>query len=180
MQKYIAILRGINVGGHNKLPMQVLRVKMEEWGFKNAITYIQSGNIIFEAKRSSPRRMAEVIEKQILKHFSYTVPTIVFSSDYLRKLIDKNPFIRDRKKDVEKQHVTFLSDKPKKENSLKLLTYSFPPDEFCLGEEAIYIYCPNGYGRSKINNNFFESKLKVTATTRNWKTVNALLEIANG
>lgn len=178
MNKYIAILRGINVGGQNKLPMASLREKMEAWGFSNVSTYIQSGNLIFEDKKSDPGAIATLIEKNLLKDFSYKVPVIVFTHDYLKKTISKNPFLKNKKIKIDKLHVTFLEAEPKPVNVKNLFTYSYPPDNFKMGEKAVYVYCPEGYGRSKLNNNFFENKLKVKATTRNWKTVNTLLQLA--
>jgi len=178
MEKYIAILRGINVSGKNILPMNDLRYLMEKEGFKNVQTYIQSGNILFAGKKASHTKMAELIQSLIRERFKYEVPVIVFDSSYLAAIINKNPFLNSKNTQLDRLYVTFLSTEPKNENVNKLMTYSYSPDEFVLGDKSIYLHCPKGYGTSKLSNNFFESKLKVTATTRNWNTVNALVELS--
>lgn len=178
MPTYIAILRGINVTGHNKLPMADLRNQLTKLGSENIQTYIQSGNVIFESNETAPKKLAEQIKTMIEKEWGYDVPVIVFEPDYLQSVIENNPFLNGRNEDITKLHVTFLDEEPKIENLKKLEEYNYPPDELIVQETAVYLFCPNGYGRTKYNNNFIENKLKVTATTRNWKTCNTLLEMA--
>lgn len=178
MNTYVAILRGVNVSGKNKLPMADLRAKLAQAGLQNIRTYIQSGNVIFEYGKSSPEELAKKIATVILKQFGFEVPVIVLTVEELSDIISNNPFLRDNSRDSKKLHVTFLAEKPQKENLDRTVELTFPPDEFIIRDRAVYVFCPNGYGRSKITNNFFEQKLKVTATTRNWKTVNKLKEIA--
>lgn len=178
MPSYIAILRGINVSGKNKLPMADLRASLGKQGFKNVVTYIQSGNVAFEAKETAAEAAAKKLEQLIKKDFGYDVPVIVFGKAYLEKVLAENPFLK-KDVDVSKLHVTFLAEEPLTENLKKLDGLNYPPDEFALGNKAIYLHCPEGYGRTKYNNTFLENKLKVTATTRNWKTSNVLLEMSS-
>jgi len=103
----------------------------------------------------------------------------VLNEKELKKTQQNNPFLKARKEDESKLHVTFLSEEPDKDLAENLKeTAQFLPDEWILAGRSVYIFCPGGYGKTKLSNNFFEKKLKVTATTRNWKTVNELVEMA--
>lgn len=175
MQTIISILRGINLGSHNKIPMPELKALYEKAGFKNVITYIQSGNVVFSADKEKIEEIPGKIQEFIFKKYKFQVPVIVRTVDEMQELIKANPMVKG--KDIEKLHVTFLSDHPQKEHLEKIKTYSYPPDEYTIIGKEIYVFCPNGYGNTKLSNNFFESKLKVTATTRNWRTVNELLRM---
>lgn len=156
--------------------MADLRASLEKLKLKNIQTYIQSGNVVFEFEKVDFAELAGEIEALIKKDFGYDVPVIVFNADYLKKVIDANPFVK-RKEDESKLHLTFLAEEPAAENLQKLDGLDYPPDEILKGDKAIYLFCPEGYGRTKYNNNFLENKLKVRATTRNWKTCNVLLEM---
>lgn len=178
METYIAILRGINVSGQKMIKMDALRQLFEDLKFKNIRSYIQSGNIIFESKVASPEILAKKIEKQVKTTFGFEVPVLVKDKKQLQQVLKSNPFVNKRSEDVKWLHVTFLSASPEKTGMEKLMGLSYKPDEFILSNDVVYLFCPNGYGNTKLNNNFFESKLKVTATTRNWNTVNELLRMA--
>lgn len=178
MPIYIAILRGINVSGHNKIPMADLKKLFEELKCDNIRTYIQSGNVIFEHTKSTDKALIKKIEKGISDKFGFDVPVLVITAGELEKVIKNNPFIKEKDIETDKLHVTFLAEPPAKANIDKANSYNFEPDRFSIDEKAAYVYCPNGYGNTKLNNTFFESKLKVTATTRNWRTVNELVRIA--
>lgn len=175
MQTIISILRGINLGSHNKIPMPELKALYEKAGFKNVTTYIQSGNVMFSADKEKIETLPDKIQEFIFKKYKFQVPVIVRTLDEMQALVKANPMVKD--KDIEKLHVTFLSDIPQKEHLEKIKTYKYPPDEYTIIGKEIYVFCPNGYGNTKLSNNFFESKLKVTATTRNWRTVNELLRM---
>lgn len=177
MISYISILRGINVGGHNKIKMNALREMLIDAGFNSVQTYIQSGNIIFKTKKTSASVLEKNISAEIERQFGLIVPVLVIELDELKKVADNNPFAKDKAKNIDYLHVTFLSGVPLKENINQILPGNFLPDEFIVMDKVIYLHCPNGYGNTKLNNNFFESKLKLTATTRNWKTVNELLKM---
>ncbi len=175
METFISILRGINVGGNRIVPMKELKSLYEDMGFKDVITYIQSGNVIFEANKVS--KLPDKIETKIKEKFQLEVPVIIRSVEEMRAAIAANPFIEQKGIDITKLHITFLEDIPKKTELENIKKYDYPPDKFIIINMEVYLYCPNGYGTSKLTNNFFENKLKVKATTRNWKTVNKLVEL---
>ena len=178
MQSYIAILRGINVSGKNKILMEDLRSLLSEMKLKDAKTYIQSGNIVFKSDgKLSNEKLATKIEAGIKKKFGFDVPVIVRSEKELQKAIAANPFLKDKKANPERMHITFLSAFPEKKLLGQLESFSSPPDQFHVDGMEVFLHCPVSYGETKLSNKFFESKLKVTATTRNWKTVNTLLEM---
>jgi len=173
---YIAILRGINVSGQKMIKMAELKDLFTGLKCTNVRTYIQSGNVIFESAIDA-ETLEKKIEKQIEKVFGFEVPVLVRSVEEMKKVLEKNPFLKDKKVDPEKLHVTFLSEVPSKENIEATNKLSFEPDQFILAKKEVYVHCPDKYGTTKINNTFFEKKLKVTATTRNLKTVKELIRI---
>jgi uncharacterized protein (DUF1697 family) len=174
---YISILRGINLGGHNMIKMDALEEIFAKIGFKNVRTYIQSGNVVYQSQPSNPNKLNDLIHNTLAKEIGLNIPIITLISDELRKVAELNPFL-EKYKEESYFHVTFLADAPLAENIDKILGGDFGQDEVRLIEKTAYLYCPNGYGRTKLSNSFFERKLKVAATTRNWKTVNQLLAIA--
>lgn len=178
MTTYISILRGINVSGQKLIKMDALRKSYEHLGFHNVTTYVQSGNVIFTSKNTKPDELAKKIRQHIKKEFGFDVSVIVLSIDKLKQIIDSNPFVKDSSKDKSFLHVTFLSSKPDKIDFKTIEEKKLNGEEISISDKAVYLYCPNGYGKSKLNNSFLETKLKVSATTRNWKTSNELLRIA--
>jgi uncharacterized protein (DUF1697 family) len=178
MQTYISILRGINVSGHKMIKMEVLRKLYEELKFKNVKTYIQSGNVIFQTNKANTKDLEKKIAKKIKEVFSFEVPVLVKELDELIKVLKNNPFANKRKEDVKALYVTFLSEEPEKINIDKI-NGQYAPDEFILSGKVVYLFCPKGYGNTKLNNTFFENKLKVVATTRNWNTVNELVRMGS-
>ncbi len=177
MQTYIAILRGVNVSGHNKLPMKELKEMLEELGYGNIATYIQSGNAVFQYKKTSEDKLAAQIKEAIKTRFGHDVPVLVRTVDEMQSALKNNPFLMQKDIDTERLHITFLAHEPEKENITKANTYNYEPDRFIISGREVYVYCPNGYGNTKINNTFFENKLKVQATTRNLKTVRELIKM---
>lgn len=177
MKTYIALLRGINVSGQKLIKMAELKTHLEELQFSNVITYIQSGNILFEYKTSGHKQVAEKIAQKIKEKYGFDVPVIVLNFSDLKNIVDRNPFLNDPKKDIEKIYATILSDEPKNEHLEKLSSFNYSPEEYIYLGKVIYFYSPNGYGNAKMNNNFFEKILNVKATTRNWKTVSKLVEL---
>ncbi|MES2140127.1 MAG: DUF1697 domain-containing protein [Bacteroidota bacterium] len=175
MKIFLSILRGINVGGHKKIPMAELKKMYEELHFENITTYIQSGNVIFKNKNS--KDLSKQIEQKIFEKYNFDVPVIIRTPDEMQSIIEGNQFLKQKDIDLSKLHVVFLADKPAKENIENLKKYNYEPDQFCISGKEVYLYCPNGYGNSKLTNIFFENKLKVTATTRNWNTTNELFKI---
>jgi uncharacterized protein (DUF1697 family) len=180
MQKYISILRGINVGGHKMIKMDALRKMYESLDFSDVKTYIQSGNVVFVYKKTNCEDLQNKIAENIVKTFGFDVPVMVKEAEDIVSLLENNPFVKDRNEDEKTLHVTFLSKIPDKEAVEKIKNATYSGDEFVIVENVIYLYCVNSYHKTKLSNNFFENKLKVTATTRNWKTVCELAKIAVG
>jgi uncharacterized protein (DUF1697 family) len=178
MPVYISMLRGVNVGPHNRMKMDELQKSLETFGFKHVQTYIQSGNIIFHASKMLPDIMSKKIEARLLSDFGLVVPVITKTSDAVGRTIHDNPFLKEREIDLSKLHVTFLSQAPTEAAFMKLISVDAGPDKFRRSGDAIYLHCPNGYSETKLSNGFFEKALSLRATTRNWKTVNKLYEMA--
>lgn len=178
MTTYISILRGINVSGQKNIKMAALKKMYEDLKFEHAQTYIQSGNIIFQSPISTKKDLEVKISNQIRLSFGFDVPVIVLDITELTEIIEENPYALDQNKNSSGIYVTFLSAKPSHIDHEILQKRKVIGEEFTLTEKAVYLYCPNGYGKTKLTNTFFENKLKVSATTRNWKTVNELLRIA--
>lgn len=179
MPIYISMLRGINVGGKNQIRMETLRSLYESLGFEKVQTYVQSGNVVFKSKEEAPVVLAKRIEAKIRQEFGLDVHVMVRTRDDIRCIVANNPFLQGLGKDITKLHVTFLDGTVEKELLWDVKSPNADGDEFSVGEREVYIFCPNGYGRTKLNNNFFEKKLKLPATTRNWNSVKALFELAS-
>jgi uncharacterized protein (DUF1697 family) len=178
MTTYISILRGINVSGQKRITMDALKKMYEDLHFMNILTYIQSGNLVFQYIKSEQKDLEQKISSQIEKNFGFFLPVIVLNTVELKEIIERNPYLVDVTKDISHLHVTFLSSEPEQIDSEIIYKHKLPGEEFTLIEKAVYLYCPNGYGKTKLSNTFFENKLKVNATTRNWKTTTELLSIA--
>lgn len=178
MTTYISILRGINVSGQKIIKMDALKRMYEKLNFENVQTYVQSGNVIFSVKETDTKVIEKIISSQIEKEFGFDVPVIVLSAKTLETIIENNSFTKDNSKEPQFLHVTFLADNPAEFNKEKIVEKKQAGEEIAFTQNAIYLYCPNGYGNTKLNNNFLENKLKVKATTRNWKTTNELLRLA--
>ena len=179
MQTFISILRGINVSGQKKILMAELKSLYESLKFKDVITYIQSGNVLFKtSKQLSDIALAAKIEKAICKKYGFEVPVIIRSKDEIKRIISDNALLKKNNIDEKRCYVTFLSEIPAKKNIESIKSDNYLPDQFIISGKEIYLYIPVSYGETKLSNNFFEKKLKVTATTRNWNTVKKLSELA--
>lgn len=177
--KYIALLRGINIGRKNRVKMADLKEFFELMDFKNTRTYLQSGNVIFEHNLDNTEKIASEIEKGLIKTYEFPVNVIVMTKNELKDVINNNPFINEDNVEIDKLHVIFLQEIPNKEIVSDLDMKKSENEKFKIIGKEIYLYLPNGYAKTKLNNNIFEKKLNTIATTRNWKTVNKLLELAN-
>jgi len=178
MQTFISILRGINVSGQKKILMADLKSLYESQKFSDVSTYIQSGNVSFKTnEKLSDVQLAQKIEKAIYKKYSFEVPVIIRNEDELIKITSSNPFLKEKSIDIKKLHVTFLSQIPDNAEIKNITEVDYSPDRFIITGKEIYLHIPESYGETKLSNNFFEKKLKVKATTRNWNTVNQLLEM---
>src|ERR1700730_2218025 len=177
---YVSLLRGINVGGYKTIKMDQLRDAFAVLGFEDVQTYLQSGNVIFKAPSQACENWAKRIQERVFRQFGIWVSVLVKTPQELKAVRKNNPFLKETGIDTYKLHVTFLSRAPEK-NALKMLdTIAASPDQFRYSGEAIYLYCPNGYGETRLSTNALEKMLKVAATTRNWKTVNRLYEMSLG
>lgn len=178
MNRWVSILRGINVSGQNMIKMADLSQLYLKLGFADPATYLQSGNVIFKDKGSlTEDQLVKKISSAILSDMGFKVPVILRRLDEMQKIHSNNPFIGEKNIDTDKLHVTFLSELPEQNKVDTLRLRDFNPERFVIAGREIYLYCPDGYGRAKLNNNFLERNLSVTATTRNWKTVSALSAI---
>ncbi len=173
---HIALLRGINVGGKNKLPMKDLVTLFENAGCSRVRTYIQSGNVVFEASPALAKRLAERISEDITARYGLQVPVVMRSAAELASLSEANPFLR-KGADPATLHVAFLAEQPSAASAAALDPKRSPPDEFSLRGRDLYLRCPNGMARTKLTNAYLDSKLSTTSTMRNWNTVLALLAL---
>jgi uncharacterized protein (DUF1697 family) len=177
MPIYVAMLRGINVGGNKRIKMDDLRKSFAGLGFEHVKTYIQSGNVVFKASKSSPATLGKKIEGRIVSDFGFSASVIVRTSAELDEIVAANPFLKVRGIDHEKLHVTFLSEIPAAPALNKLAEFTIAPDQSrCVGRE-IFLHLPNGFSGSSLWKVPWEKALAVVTTTRNWKTVNALRQM---
>ncbi|MCK5004772.1 MAG: DUF1697 domain-containing protein [Candidatus Aminicenantes bacterium] len=177
--KYISILRGINVGGFKKIKMDDLRALYELSGFGKVVTYIQSGNVIFETEIKNKNVLKGKIERAIERKYGFFVPVEIRTNREIKSIIKNCPFGSiDPVEEGTKVSVTFLSSKPSEVKVFEIQKHIFTPDKLVIKGEEAYLYCPNGYGKSKLSNAFLEKKLGVSATTRNWKSVHKLYELS--
>ena len=177
MPIYVALLRGVNLGPHKRMKMEKLRESFTALGLQQVQTYIQSGNVIFKAAKTSPVTLCKKIEDRILADFGFPAPVIVRTHEELGKTIEGNPFLKRRGIDLTRLHVMFLVDAPTQEAQKPLIGLTTAPDESCCVGREIYLYLPNGMGKSSLMNNPVERRWLKASTTRNWNTVNALYEM---
>jgi len=173
---YVALLRGINVGGRTKVAMADLRQLFADLGHADATTYIQSGNVVFRSPVDDVAQLGGDIEGRIARDLGVTVTVLLRTRDELAQVVAANPFLGTGA-DESKLHVTFLVDAPQDAVAAGLETPAGEPDELSLVGREVFLHCPNGYGRTKVNNAFIERRLGVAATTRNWRTVTKLLDM---
>jgi uncharacterized protein (DUF1697 family) len=180
MSPAIFMVRGINVGGSRPLKMETLKKLCEGLGFAHVRTYLQSGNVVCEAKDSDVRGWAAALERCIARECGFEADVVARSAGALASAIAANPFAGRPAYDPAFLHATFpvasFAGMPLREADLPRA----PGERAALSGETIYLYCPWGYGNTKLNNSFFERKMGVRATTRKWKTVLALEAMARG
>jgi uncharacterized protein (DUF1697 family) len=178
MNTFISMLRGINVGGQKRLRMETLRGLYEELGFINVRTYVQSGNVVFDSSAIKRSELVGKIEAHLQNNLDYHVDIFIRQADDMQRILSCNPFLMDRIEDPSKCLVTFYYQAPSETVLSKLIAPAGITDEFALSDMEAYIFCPIGYGKTKLSNSFFERKLGIPVTTRNWNTVNALYKMA--
>ncbi len=175
--RYGALLRGVNVGGKNKLPMKDLAALFEHAGCTSVTTYIQSGNVVFTASAAIAKTLAPVISGAIESRFGYRIPVILRTAQQLASVIRDNPYLRDNLPQKE-LHVYFLADPPAEQKIQALDPARSLPDSFRASGQEIYLRLPGGMGNSKLTNAWFDSKLSTVSTARNWATVLQLCQMA--
>jgi uncharacterized protein (DUF1697 family) len=175
MQTFIALLRGINLGNHYKMKMPALKTVFENLGFEEVKTYLQSGNVVFNSGNIDTSSLEARIEAAILEEFGYVVPTLIRVPADLERIVDANPFVNQTISNPIQPYVIFFK---KTSVTLELELPATEPAEYVFGELELFVHYPNGSHASKLSNNFVERKLKTTASSRNWRTVLALLEMS--
>ena len=176
MTTFAALLRGVNVGGKNKISMPDLKSSFSSLGLEDVVTYIQSGNVVFRSPARGAQKLAAGIERQLAKDFGVDVTVVLRTAAELEKIAKGNPFAKG-KPDLSKLHVVFLDRAPAKGAVAELDPERSPPDEFDVRGREIYLRLPTGMGRTKLTGDYFERRLAVAATARNWKTLQKLLEL---
>ncbi len=171
MPRYVLLLRGVNVGGRNRLPMRDLVAILEELGCTRVETYIQSGNAVFEATAATAQTLTEAVPASIEARLGFRPPVILRTRTELDAVRAGSPFPAER---AEWLHVGFLASRPAPEALAALESGRFAPDEFAVVGSEVYLYYPNGLGRSKMTNDYFDRTLKTVSTVRNWRTVETL------
>jgi uncharacterized protein (DUF1697 family) len=179
MKTYISFLRGINMAGHNPVKMTDLSVLYRNMGFNDAVTYIQTGNVLFSnPAESTVPEISQKIEKAILEKLGYKIPVLIRTTKEIQELISANPFLEEVNFEPSKMAVIFLHEKPSEAQIQKVLNINYPPDKFKIVGSEIFTYCPHGFGKTRLYTNFFEKKMGVTGTARNWQTIMSILQLA--
>jgi uncharacterized protein (DUF1697 family) len=179
MQTHLALLRGINVSGHNMIKMEALKMALENIGFQNVLTYIQSGNVFIDTDEENPAKVGFLIKQEIFKTFGFDVPIIIIRKSDLENCLKNNPFLKEKEVDTKKLYVAFVSILLKKESINDLKISQFKPDEAIVDGTKIFIKYSIGAGKTKLDQKYIEKKLNCTATIRNWNTVTQLLKMYN-
>lgn len=176
MPSFVALLRGVNVGG-KVAKMEAVRASFEALGFQKVRTYVQSGNVLFEARAASEAALGKKIAARLAADIGFPIAVQVLSAADLARVAEDNPLLKEKDVDVQKLHVTFLDGAPAAPGVAKMQSLASATERVVARGKLVYLYCPDGYGRSKLNNNAFERALKVGATTRNWNTVTTLVRL---
>lgn len=179
MKTHLALLRGINVSGHNMIKMDDLKTMLESVGFLNVKTYIQSGNVFVDTDEENAPAVGFKIKQEIFKAFGLEVPVVVIGKEDLEECFRNNSFLKEKEADIKKLYVAFVSTTltPNRIHDLKMSQVK--PDEATIDASRIYIKYAVGAGKTRFDQKYIEKKLNVTATIRNWNTVTKLLEMYN-
>ena len=177
MKTWIALLRGINVGGKNLLPMKKLVSYLEAGGAKNVTTYVQSGNVVFQTNKKSIATLSKRVGDEIEQHHGFKPDIIAFDVSVLEKAMSTNPF-HAAEAEPSRLFLGFLAFKPKKPDLEKLASLKHASEQFRLIDRVFYLHAPEGIGKSKLGARA-EKALGVPMTVRNWKSVCKLYELAS-
>lgn len=178
-ETYLALLRGINVGGKNKLPMKDLKEFFVEGRCTDVRTFIQSGNVLFKAPANLAAKIPTLVAARIAARFGYKIPVVLRTTDEISEVVTRNPFLEPGTAE-DGLHVMFLADLPGAQAVASLDPDRSPGDTFIVLGRDVYLRLPNGAGKSKLTNAYFDSKLGTNSTARNWRTVTKLLELMKG
>jgi uncharacterized protein (DUF1697 family) len=178
MQTYISLLRGINIGGRNLIKMEQLRAAYAELGFTNIKSYIQSGNLIFDAPDTSLNAdLATAIRAKIQAVWGFDIPTIVRTKAEIAEICAANPLVSAERNHSE-LHIVFLQEPKANDEAISaMLPLRRDSELLAYRADALFLYCPDGYHKSKIHNNYIEKQLATAATTRNWRTCTTILDL---
>ncbi len=176
---HLALLRGVNVGGNNKLPMKDLAEIFAETGCADVQTFIQSGNVIFRAESDIAGQVSARVAARIAERFGYRTPVVLRTAEQLADVVANNPFLLAGEP-ADQLHVMFLADEPTLERVASLDPNRSPSGRYIVRGRDIYVHLPHGVAETKLTNAYFDSKLATTSTMRNWRTVTKLLELMRG
>ena len=177
MKTHLALLRGINVSGHNMIKMDALKTMLENVGFQNVQTYIQSGNVFVDTDEENASAVGFIIKQEIFKAFGHEVPTVVIGKEDLEASFKNNPYLKEKELDTKKLYVAFISKELTSGALNDLKMSQVKPDEASIDASRIYIKYAVGAGKTRFDQKYIEKKLNVTATIRNWNTVTNLLSM---
>jgi uncharacterized protein (DUF1697 family) len=177
--RHVALLRGVNVGGRNRLPMKELAAIVADAGAREVATYIQSGNVIFTAAAGVAARLPGLVATALERRFGFRSPVIVRTAAELAEVGAKNPFLRAGA-ELDELHVAFLAEPPERARAAALDPDRSPGDSFALRGRDLYLRLGNGAGKTKLTNDYLDRTLATVSTLRNWRTVTALLALARG
>ncbi len=174
--RYVALLRGINVGGNTMIKMEELRKTFEALGFENVVSYINSGNLAFDAKKTAEERLCTKIEKAIEKDFGKPVRVMVREQASIANVLEKNPF-HGAYETHKQMHVLFMKEEMPKEARVQLKAASTEQEKFEVIDREIYALLKGGMAESLMGRGLIEKRFKVSITARNWRTVEKLAEL---
>lgn len=177
MTTFVAFLRGVNVGGRRRIKMGELTELLNALGYGSVVTYLQSGNCVFQAEERDSRRISRRISEMIRDRFELDVAVLVLTGEELLSIHRNNPLLQHPGSDAESFHATILAEPAASAEEKELEALRSPSEEFALGDRAIYLSCPEGYRKTKLTNSVIEKRCGVPATTRNWRTLSALAEL---
>ena len=177
MKTHLALLRGINVSGHHMIKMDVLKTLLENAGFHNVRTYIQSGNVFVDSEEEHGASVGFKIKQEIFKELGLEVPVVVIGKEDLEACFKNNSYLKEKEYDTKKLYVAFISKELSSGALNDLKISQFKPDEAAIDKSRIYIKYAVGAGKTRLDQKYIEKKLNVVATIRNWNTVSTLLEM---
>lgn len=179
MYTHLALLRGINVSGHNMIKMDVLKSLLENMGYQNVRTYIQSGNVFVDSEEEHGASVGFAIKQELFKQLGLEVPIVVVSKNDIEQCFLANPYLKEKEVDEKKLYVAFISKELQSSAINELKISQFKPDEASIDKSRIFIKYAIGAGKTRLDQKYIEKKLNVIATIRNWNTVSKLLEMYN-